>query len=650
VEVAIHEFAGTDQVVADYLIEQVLAGHGDRTRFLLFTSVVQRFTPELAASLTGEDDIDPVLDELRRDNLVTTEGGGWFRYHGLVSELLRSRLRAEFPEEVPRLHAVAARWFGERELLSESVRHAAQARDGALLARTVRDVSLVQVFGDQGSEIQPVLEQHRTGLALQQLGPRVTLAAARLSVKDADGALRLVTDISSNGGSVGHGAPRRASARATVVGLAAARQLADLPNALLWGDRADALDLGGFDDGEGEWLRATVLANRGWASLWAGPVNDAVETLQEAVATSTAIDDTLMQIDSRALLSVALAWKAHASEAQGTAESVVRFADERGLGSALELAPAFVALAWVHDQRGEPDAMADALDRSREIMRGEEPSDSPLTATQSALVARLRRWRGEPGIGANLLSALRRKLRHPGHRMLEQSMALDEAGMLAAVGREASALDILDEEDRQVRGTADQVVRARLEALAGHPADAVTRLQAHLRREMPDHLPDLIEAWVVLALCQASTGDEVSAWESFERALFLASDNRLLRAFLLDDGVAALTEAQVEAGTEHGDLCRELIDRLHALGPDDAAAPPAEELSRRERVVLRYLATLMSVQEIAGEMFVSTNTVKTHIKHIYRKLDVSRRRDAVESALARRLLRGGDGVVDRPVA
>jgi LuxR family maltose regulon positive regulatory protein len=92
------------------------------------------------------------------------------------------------------------------------------------------------------------------------------------------------------------------------------------------------------------------------------------------------------------------------------------------------------------------------------------------------------------------------------------------------------------------------------------------------------------------------------------------------------------------------------MDRLHALGPDPAEEPPAEELSRRERVVLRYLATLMSVQEIAGEMFVSTNTVKTHIKHIYRKLDVSRRRDAVESARARRLLRGGDGAVDRPIA
>jgi LuxR family maltose regulon positive regulatory protein len=63
-----------------------------------------------------------------------------------------------------------------------------------------------------------------------------------------------------------------------------------------------------------------------------------------------------------------------------------------------------------------------------------------------------------------------------------------------------------------------------------------------------------------------------------------------------------------------------------------------EPLSEREQVVLRYLPTLMSNPEIAGELFVSVNTVKTHLKSIYRKLGVSHRREAVRRARELRLI------------
>jgi len=63
-----------------------------------------------------------------------------------------------------------------------------------------------------------------------------------------------------------------------------------------------------------------------------------------------------------------------------------------------------------------------------------------------------------------------------------------------------------------------------------------------------------------------------------------------------------------------------------------------EPLSGREQSVLRFLPTMMSNAEIAGELFVTSNTVKTHLKSIYRKLAVSRRRDAVERARELELL------------
>jgi LuxR family transcriptional regulator, maltose regulon positive regulatory protein len=68
------------------------------------------------------------------------------------------------------------------------------------------------------------------------------------------------------------------------------------------------------------------------------------------------------------------------------------------------------------------------------------------------------------------------------------------------------------------------------------------------------------------------------------------------------------------------------------VGVASALPAPVETLSEREQVVLRYLPSMLSAGEIAAELFVSVNTVKTHIKSIYRKLDANRRWDAVRRA------------------
>jgi LuxR family transcriptional regulator, maltose regulon positive regulatory protein len=100
--------------------------------------------------------------------------------------------------------------------------------------------------------------------------------------------------------------------------------------------------------------------------------------------------------------------------------------------------------------------------------------------------------------------------------------------------------------------------------------------------------------------------------------------------------------------TAHRSLVEELLDSLdgrRARGP--LARQPYEPLSEREATVLRFLPTMMSNQEIAAELFVSVNTLKTHLKQIYRKLDVASRRDAVERARAMGLIAPGPGLRNR---
>jgi LuxR family maltose regulon positive regulatory protein len=101
----------------------------------------------------------------------------------------------------------------------------------------------------------------------------------------------------------------------------------------------------------------------------------------------------------------------------------------------------------------------------------------------------------------------------------------------------------------------------------------------------------------------------------------------------------------VERGTAHRALAAQLLSTLgEGSGLERAGVNTLlEPLSDRELAVLRFLPTMMSNAEIASEMFVSVNTVKTHLKHVYRKLDVADRRDCVRRARELRLLRPGLG-------
>jgi len=96
---------------------------------------------------------------------------------------------------------------------------------------------------------------------------------------------------------------------------------------------------------------------------------------------------------------------------------------------------------------------------------------------------------------------------------------------------------------------------------------------------------------------------------------------------------------QVRHGTAHRAVVGELLDAFADRAPArHSVAPLLEPLSDREQAILRFLPTTLSNREIAAELFVTTNTVKTHLRSIYRKLDVARRREAVDRARDLRLL------------
>jgi LuxR family maltose regulon positive regulatory protein len=141
----------------------------------------------------------------------------------------------------------------------------------------------------------------------------------------------------------------------------------------------------------------------------------------------------------------------------------------------------------------------------------------------------------------------------------------------------------------------------------------------------------LLEQWLLQALADHAAGNRRAASEALDRALALAEHEPFRDAFLLNGpAVRELLELQAQDGTAHPALLEVLLDGVGQSPVKGAAL--AEPLTEREQRILRYLPTMLTNAEIGAEVFVSLNTVKTHLRSIYRKLEANGRADAVERA------------------
>ena len=188
---------------------------------------------------------------------------------------------------------------------------------------------------------------------------------------------------------------------------------------------------------------------------------------------------------------------------------------------------------------------------------------------------------------------------------------------------------------------------ARLELALGDPDAALRAVAGFLADDREALMPvTRTEAWAIDAIARDAIHDEPGALRAIERALDLAEPRGYSSAILRHGpAIRSLLRRRIASGTSHRAFAGDLLSVLeHEPVPGRVNGDILlEPLSEREVAVLRFLPTMMSNAEIASEMFVSVNTVKTHLKHIYRKLDVSDRRDAGRRGRELRLLSPGLG-------
>ncbi|KES08544.1 LuxR family transcriptional regulator [Streptomyces toyocaensis] len=624
-ELYLKEFEADRSTIADFLLAEVLKRQEAGTQELLLrVSVLDRFGPGLANAVTGRDDAEAALARLSRENaFVEHLGHGLYRLHPLFAEILRAHLRMRRPGAEPGLHRTAAAWLRRSGALAEALTHGAAAGDWEFTAGAlIDDLAIGQFFTGPRSDTTAGLF---AAMGRDGTGPAQELvrAAGRLARCDVDGALahlrRARHDLAEHDGTADRAAARLSCALLEAL----AARLAGAP------DRAEdaARTAEGLWDAVPEQLErhpeipALLLDHLGSTRLWAGRFEEARAALSTVAECAPGAVTALVREDALARLALIDQLDGWPGRAERRAREALAETERFGLSPSAGAGVDRVVLAAVAVDRDEPGrarALLDASAESHPALR-----DPVLAACRALTTARLHLARGDPGAALRAVEEeVRADVASP---WVQGETALVAAAAHLAGGRARTAAGLLARvPDDQV---ACAVEAARVQLAAGRAAAAV-RLLDRVRPEGRAGPAVTVRAALVRARAADEAGDGAAARRLVGRALAEARRERLRRPF-------------AEAGPWIRPYLRSEAPHRPAagrpapcFGPSRREPPPpvVEELSGRERDVLRRLALTMSTEEIAADLYVSVNTVKTHLKSVYRKLSVNRRNEAVRRA------------------
>jgi LuxR family maltose regulon positive regulatory protein len=636
------EFAGDDKSVADYLTREVLDRQPEELRsFLLRTCVVDELDGNLADALTGGHGGEAMLARLEQANsFVTTVGPGRraYRYHHLFAELLRYELRRAAPTQVGKLHRRASGWYAARGLTVHAIQQALMARDWHGAADLMAKHGPGLVLGGDAVTLHQLVAQLPAELV--QHDPELVLlgAADRIVHGDPDAAAAELVAASKQTKLVSEKRRGRFSLLVAILNTALAWKVGDLDQVLVAGEEALALQsrvANGDDDG----ARAIMLTTVGAAALWAGHLDAAELHLREGLAVALRTGLAAQQVACLSQLALVHAMRGELHEAWRCGTNAADIAADQDWASSVLKSGGDLALAWVNYYRND---LAEAT-RHADQAAAAGAGWPPMTLGVAILRARLQRARGDLDGSLDTVAAARRDLTGcRGSTSLWRWLLLTEAELRSAAGQPQSASAIrssLDERSPLAGGEA--VMLARLHLADGDPAGAAATLADCGDGGAPAGYMVLpAEVALLDALASDALGEHDRAALSLERALSLAEQGGLRRSFL-DAGApgrSLLARYRQRVPTSWSYLDALLQASAEAAQGAVPAPRLIEHLTERERTVLRYLPSMMTYEEIAGDLYVSLNTVKTHAYGIFRKLGVTGRRQAVRAARELHLL------------
>lgn len=641
------EFSGSERTVAEYLLAEVLERQPeDVRRLLLRTSMLDRVNGPLADVLTGGSDGERILHDLEQANafVVSLDAGRtWFRYQHLFADLLGLELRRTEPREIAALHGAAARWFAEHGYPVEAVRHAQAAEDWELAARVLCDNWFALRLDGHAAAGHELLAAFPPGI-IQSNPELVGLLAARElndgSLEEAERYLNLaLKDLPSVPAQRREAFELRLATRR----LRISRLRADLPTVieearqLLARAKAPApLVL------ESE-QRAVTLIELGIAESYTRRLDDAERHLEQGIAMARQVDRPYLELVALAHGAFTALPRSYPLGAE-RARQAIELAERHGWSDEPISGVAYVMLAGAMSAQGRLEEATRWLARAKKSFRPElEPAVGISLHWTRGTVALLR---GQPEHALDAFAAAERLVERLLTPRLDltpmRALKLQALVRLGHTERVEVALAEMDEEQRDTTAVRSAIATLRL--AADNPEAASAALAPVMAGSVASSHPIwLVEAFLLESIARDAAGDAGAARGMLEQALDLAEPQGMLLPFLLHPA-RDLVERQSRHATTHASLVADIVSLLaseplpvRGEGPEELREP----LSESETRVLRYLPTNLSLPDIANELYVSVHTIKTHTKHIYGKLDVHGRTEAVERARALGLLAPG---------
>jgi LuxR family maltose regulon positive regulatory protein len=650
------EFSGTDRTVAEFLLAEILDRQSEEVRRLLVrTSVLERVSGPLADALTGSSGGERILQDLERANAFVVsldEGRTWFRYHRLFADLLQLELRRAESHERCALHGAAAGWLAAHGYPAEAVRQAQAGQDWETAARLLSDHWLDLYLAGRGATLVGLLATFPRGVVMASPELTTVQAAGDLVRGALDDAGRHLAIAAIALAAVPAERRGRVQVMQAVLRLFLARCRVDFPVAADEAQRlfaltegADAVHLGLSED-----LRAAAYISLGIAEIWAFRFTDADRHLKQGVALARLIGRPYLEFTGLTHGAYGmLLFRLDAPQAEWSRQAI-ELAERHGWGEDPLAGVAYAQLGIVMLFQGRLDEAEPWLDQAERTLRTEAEPAAGMSLRYARAVLELARggyqealtaFQGAEKLAATLVRphALATSMRS---RMLQTLVRLGQTGQAEQA---LAGLDEVERDSAEIR-----IAAAALRLASDDPQAAADMLAPVLDSPVSGvRLIRMVTALLLEARARDALGDQVAAGRVLERALDITKSNGMLLPFLLDP-VPALLERhyRYRYRTAHPALISRILallrspaERPEAPAYPEALAHPASsahQLTDSETRVLRYLPTHLTVHDIASELFLSANTVNTHRRHLYAKLGVHSRHEAVERARALGLL------------
>jgi LuxR family maltose regulon positive regulatory protein len=614
----------TDHSLVDFLVNEVIELQPPEVvEFLMMTAELESFDAALCDAVTGRHDSVEMLSRVRSANLFLVEldqPGGWYRYHHLFAQFLRGRLRALAPERVPVIHGAAAEAYSQRGAPMSAVRHSLRAGDTAAALGHLESYGTgAWSIEDQttgGTTARAWLDEH--GAPHLDSSPQsILLCTIVLNLAgdndDPQPWLELVE---------ARGADLDAQTRLLLEGAWSFHHLqrGDPASALDRARRSEKILSEGDVDSVWVQLVTSMLVQ---AQVWLDELDGARATL-EAARVGSVLPPVVARVRLPAFAAQVEALRGNLTEAERLATAALTAADQLGLDDGnFGRADAHLALATTTTERNQLETAEVHLELAMRIV--EEGRRRPLELLVHLQLAQIAAARGDGPASIEAIEQARAVFPHAASPVIahidqvDARLALDRGDLATATALRARLPS---------SATAD-LLAARLRLATGDRAGTRELLEAMADRMSTTRMT--IEHDLLTALATADT-ERRRADDALHHALALAQPAGFERTLVAEGPALWRLLESLPAHGRIADYIAEILETadLVSLGPATVTQQGmVDPLSERELTVLRYLASRLTCAEIARELYLSVNTVRSHVKAVYRKLGVHSRSAAV---------------------